>query len=551
MNPLKTNKNGSFTYIIGTLLIFLFSISVSQAEEWLYKVRKNDNLWNLTVDYLIDVSYVEKVQKKNGITDPWHILPGTTLRIPSQWVRHYPSLVRIQGLQGTAQIIDDGNQHLHPIKNGDLAMLGDTIITAANSSLLLGFLDGSRILLQENSRLKITHLMLLENTGMSDIQLKLLSGRLESQAAPNIGNARRFQINTPLTVTSVRGTNYRISAEKEVNESRTEVVEGKVLVKGDNRKRLLSAGFGIITKKNQAPQQPIKLPQAPDLKNIPTTFSQVPIQFNMPALDNELGYRVQIAKNKNFNTVLFDKIFNTPLIKGPDLADGIYHLRIRSINSQRLEGYNALGYITINARPFSPFLVLPKPGEGFLLEQTEIKFSWSSQTGVDLYHFQISDKKDFSNLLVDTSNIVDNQISLATDLPVGKYYWRIAGEDQQGDGPFSDGQLFRRIVPAPGFEEPAITEDTLNIRSRQGLAGQTYHFQMSEDENFTELLVDKYTDIPGFEIPRPNGGEYFIRSQTIDPDGFVGPFSAPQSINVPRDYYWLLTLLPLLALLAL
>ena len=78
-----------------------------------------------------------------------------------------------------------------------------------------------------------------------------------------------------------------------------------------------------------------------------------------------------------------------------------------------------------------------------------------------------------------------------------------------------------------------------------------YHFQMSDDESFEELLVDKYCDEPHFEIARPNGGEYFIRVRTIDPDGFIGPFAAAQSIDVPYDLYWLLALLPLLALLAL
>jgi hypothetical protein len=549
---IKTNKHNCLINQLCVLLmlIFFYGISLAQAEEWIYKVRNGDNLWNLTVDYLIDISYVKQVQKLNNIADPWYILPGTKIRIPSEWVRHYPALVRVQNLQGTAQILEDEAKHPHQLKVGDVVMLGDTILTDADSTLILGFLDGSRILLQENSHLKIDHLMLLENTGMSDSKLQLLSGRLETQVAPDKGTARRFQIKTPVTVTSVRGTDYRISAEEKKSESKTEVVEGKVVVKGNRKSRLLTAGYGTITIKDQEPIPPVKLLPSPDISHIPVPFAQVPIQFSMPAHKDGKGYRVQIAKTDLFQDVLFDKPLYSSIIRGPDLPDGDYFLRVRGIDTLQLEGYNAQRPIIINARPEPPFLLSPKPGGGILLEDN-LEFSWSRQQEGSQYHLQISNSQDFSELLIDAANVDDNELTVTKKLALGKYFWRVAAIDQDGDGPFSDGQLFRRIAPAPELEAPDITDDTLAIRSRSGLPGQTYHFQMSDDESFSDLLVDKYSDEPGFEIPRPGGGEYFIRVRTIDPDGFVGPFGTPQSIDVPYNYYWLLTLLPLLALLAL
>ena len=532
------------------IALYCYSFSLAQAETWIYDVRDGDNLWNLTVDYLIDISYVKKVQKLNNIADPWHLLPGTQLKIPSEWVRHYPALVRVQNLQGDALILEDEATQTKALKVGDLVMLGDTISTSAASTLTLVFLDGSQILLQENSTLKVDFLMLLENTGMLDSQLQLKSGRLETQVTPDKGSARRFKIKTPATVTSVRGTDYRISAEEQKNQSKTEVVEGKVIVKGGLKSQLLLAGFGSVTVKDQQPLPPVKLLAAPEISHIPRPFVQVPIQFSMPAVKQGQGYRVQIAKTGKFQDVLFDKPFHSSIIRGPDLADGDYHLRVRAIDTQQLEGYNAQTAIKINARPEAPFLVSPKPGAGFLLEN-DSEFNWSRVQGTAQYHLQISNSQDFSEVLLDQSDIVNNEITITEKLTLGKYYWRIAAVDQDGDGPFSDGQLFRRIVPAPDLEQPDITDDTLIIRSRSGLPGQSYHFQMSDDESFSELLVDKRTDEPGFEIARPSGGEYFIRVRTIDPDGFVGPFAAAQSIDVPYDLYWLLALLPLLALLAL
>lgn len=38
------------------LLACLLMAPVVQAEDWLYRVKKGDTLWQLTVDYLIDIS---------------------------------------------------------------------------------------------------------------------------------------------------------------------------------------------------------------------------------------------------------------------------------------------------------------------------------------------------------------------------------------------------------------------------------------------------------------------------------------------------------------
>lgn len=554
MDRIKMQTNKCCHALIKIQAFYLFicinCLSSVQAEDWIYKVRFGDNLWNLTIDYLIDTSYVKRVQNMNKITNPKEILPGTLIRIPSEWIKHYPMLIRVHNLQGTAQVLNEESNHPQELKVGMILILGDTISTDADSTLTLGFLDGSQIMLEENSRLIIENMMLLEYTGMSDVNLELEEGRLETQITPNTGTARRFIIKTPATVTSVRGTDYRISSEKEKKESKTEVLEGKVLVKGLSQHQLLPTGFGTVTVEAQEPIPPVKLLPAPNIKQLPNPFALVPLQFSVVKSNKTHGFRVQIAKTGQFNDVFFDKLFNTTIIRGPDLPDGDYHIRVRALDSHFLEGHNAQRQIKVNARPESPFLVSPKQDAGILLEE-DPEFVWSDQQGVGQYHFQVSKTQGFTDILIDMPTIGDNEITISKELGLGKYYWRIAAIDHDGDGPFSDGQMFRRIIPAPEIDAPEITDDTVMIRSRKGLPGQTYHFQMADDDTFNDLLVDKYTDEPGFEIPRPTGGEYFIRVRTIDPDGFVGPFATPQSIDIPYDLYWLLALLPLLALLAL
>lgn len=532
------------------IIICFFSISLVHARDWIYTVHEGDNLWNLTVDYLIDISYVKKIQKINNIADPWHILPGTQIRIPAEWIRQFPSLIRVQHIQGTAKVLQQGLGQPQLLSVGEIVVIDDTIITDADSTLIIGFLDGSRIMLEQNSRLKIDHLMLLENTGMSDTRLHLEAGRLETLAATSKGSARRFEIKTPATVTSVRGTDYRVSAEKEKNESRTEVTMGQVDVQGANENLLLPAGFGTVTLKDQDPMPPIRLFPPPDINQLPQVFTQFPIQFVLPEPEDGQGYRVQIALSTLFQEVIFDKTFYSNTIKGPNLADGSYHIRIRAIDKHGLEGYNSHAHFSINVLPESPFLITPKPGKGILVDDS-FEFIWAHSQKVTKYHLQISKDQHFTQLLIDKEGLGEAELKLSEELVPGKYYWRVAATDNDGDGPFSEGRLFRRILPAPEIELSDNTENTIVIRSRRGLPGQTYHFQVAKDAEFNELLVDLRTDNPGIDFAKPDGGEYFIRIRTIDQDSFIGPFGAAQSFSVPYNYYWLLMLLPLLALIAL
>jgi LysM repeat protein len=538
--------------IILGVCLFLATVSpIVFSDVWIYSVKEGDNLWDLTVDHLKDVSYVKKVQELNNIKDPWQMLPGTEIKIPANWLRSFPILVRVRSMQGQAELIEEKTNDPSKLVSGALVIVGDTIRTGENSSVILEFVDGTRLSLEENSEMKVQYLGAYEYTGMTDSRLYLKKGRLETQVAPKKGSASRFEIATPVTVTSVRGTNYRISSDPETAISNTEVLEGGVSVSGSNITRLIPKGFGTIAATDHQPEPPIKLLEPPAIDDIPKVYERVPIQLKLPELPKNQGYRVQVAETPLFNNILFNKPFSSSMIRTIDLPDGKYQMRVRGIDVQGLEGENVEFQFELNARPEPPFMGEPKPGAG-VLEETPT-FKWSQDKAAKGYHLQISKTEDFAEILVDTSSrSTDSSLTIEKPLKIGKYYWRMATIDQDGDGPFSDPLLLRRIPPAPKMEAPEMTDDTLVLNFRKGLPGQKYEMQMAKDEAFTRLVIDKQLEEPILEEPLPESGEYFIRIRTIDSDGFIGPFSAPQIIEVPGfDWYLFLALLPLFALFAL
>ena len=540
-----------FAFLLTCSLFLTILNREVMAEDWIYRVQPGDNLWDLADEYLIDISYWQRLRKLNKIDDPFHIPPGTQIRMPVSWIHKLPIIARVNNIQGQAELLEAHNGKTTALRPGSFVFMGESIQTKPNSSLILEFVDGSTLLLQPDSRLELNYLSIFGKTGMVDTQIHLNQGRLETKVEKKKGPASRFEITTPAGVTSVRGTDYRVSAETLSKQSRTEVLEGGVNVSSAGKTELIDRGYGTISSLNEPPIRPIPLLEAVETQSIPKVFDRIPIQFTLPSDSKIKGYRLQIAKNSTFDSVLFDRKYESNQIRGPELPDGDYFSHIRAIDEHGLEGKNTALLFKINAKPEAPFLQEPKPDAG-LVEETPA-FVWARQATIQAYHFQLARDKAFSDLVVDSPNLSDNHLNSGYQLELKQYFWRVACISPiEGQGPYSDAQTFKRLKPAPQAEAPSISDKSIVLRWPADLPGVNYHFQMAEDESFTKPLIDKQTAVPTLEIERPAGGEYFIRVSTAYPDGFVGPFGKPQIIDVPRSglYWWLLTLLPL-ALLAL
>jgi len=545
-------KNRIKALVTGLILLLGAGSTQGRPEEWIYTVRPGDNLWNLAEEYLIDLSYWQKLQTLNRVEDPFHIPPGTRLRIPTSWLKKTPILARVQSVTGTAEAVEADTGKVTPLQPGNLLLMGDAVRTGKDTNITLEFVDGSRLLLQSDSYLTLDHLGIYRGTGVTDTRVRLRDGRLETQVAPAKGAASRFQISTPAAITSVRGTDYRVGSDIKARESRAEVTQGRVDVSSAGTTRDVPAGFGTIAAAGEAPRPPIRLLAAPDLSGLPETFERSPIQFVLAAAPEIRGYRVQIAEVPEIGArLLFDETFSSERIRGPDLPDGEYLLRGRGIDTHALEGLNAERRFVLNARPEPPLPLEPKPGAG-VQEESPI-FEWSRQENIRAYHFQLARDPRFAKNLVDRGDYPDTRLAVDRKLAPGLYFWRVAAVDTgEGRGPFSDPQEFRRVYPAPQLDQPDISDEYVVIGWRAGLPGQKYQFQLSNDRDFASPLIDSRIAEPKIQIHRPEPGRYFMRIRTIESDGFVGSFGPTQSMDVPRQgLYWWLLALPLFALFAL
>ncbi len=534
--------------LLGLLLhVGLIAAPLAYAQEWLYTVRPGDNLWNITADYLTRMDYWPRLQALNQVADPEHLPPGMKLRIPVAWLKRLPTSARITHIQGQARATLAATGQTIPVSFGLFVQSGDEIRTGPDGNVTLEFGDGSRLQLQADSELRLDALSVYGQTRFADTRLQLQRGRVDSQVAAQTGPRTRYEIWTPAAASAVRGTRYRLGMDPATAIARAEVLEGVVEVRGARKTRTVAKGFGTLAEigKSPAPAAPLLAP--PTVAELPPVVTRAPIQLSFPALKGATAYRAQIAPTEQFETFLFDGVSSTPAIRGPNLPDGDYVLRIRGIDAQGLEGRDAHHRFRLHARPEPPFLI--KPADQSAVLENALTFEWSEPEKAVAYHFQLAADERFATPLLDLPEQAKLRLTPDRPLEPGRYYWRVATRNAAGQkGPFSDPQLFR-LQATPKLQAPEVATGAVTFRWSAGLPGQQYEFQLAKDANFENIIVDQRVSEPQLTIARPESGFHYLRMRTVDADGYLGPYGPTQRIDIPPESYWPLGFVVILGLI--
>jgi hypothetical protein len=518
------------------------------AEMWLYQIKRGDTLIGVATTYLKSPNDWPKLQAINLVPDPKRLVPGSTLRLPVALLRREAVVAEVIYLQGKASRTTQQGTTQTLSEEMKLQM-GDVIETGAESSVSLRFVDGSRLLLTPDSKLRLSEMHLLGKAGIAQTILELQHGSLDTGVAKQERPGARYEIKSRSLNLAVRGTEFRVSVDASNQATRSEVIEGVVQASGEQGKAVaVQAGFGTQAVPGEAAAAPRALLAAPDLTQLPARFERVPLRINLPATAGAARYRAQVFADNTFRQLLLDGTFNDRFAKWADLPDGRYVLRVRGIDSGGLEGLNGDREFVLKARPEPPFLNAPLDGTKSYGPDTTLR--WTTSTKAQSYHVQISAQPDFSSPLADASGLTKTEYAIA--LSPGAYYWRVAAIAAGPDhGPFSDIQAFmqRPIPPSPQMEAPEISDKGMLFRWSAGAPGSQYQVQLARDAEFSDMVLDKQLDTHEIRIEPLPPGTYYLRSKTLDADGFAGPFGTAQRLEVPgTEWRWLLFLIPLVPL---
>lgn len=532
-------------YVIALVLSLQLVNPAAAAEpEWLYAVNPGDTLISVAAGYLVNPNDWRKLQKLNDVTEPRRLIPGTKLRLPVALLKREAVIADVIHVHGKVTHTAKNGRPQNLIAGARLEV-GDMIETSTDASVSMRFVDGSRLLLIQNTQVTLAEMILFGKTGMAKTIIELNRGSLDNHIAEQQKPAARYEIKSRALNLVVRGTQFRAHVNAIDQVSRSEVIDGAMEASGTRGETVtVLAGFGTLAVPGESPRVPQALSLAPDLSLVPSLLQRVPLRFEWPAAVGAERYHAQVFSDRSFERLLLDGVFQGNAANWSDLPDGRYVLRVRSIDSNGLEGANADREFMLKARPEFPVISAPQDGQKVYGSQATLR--WNTSNAAHSYHVQLAAKPDFSELLVDLPEQVNNEYTVP--LAPGQYYWRIASvAAEQNQGPFSDVQSFtqRKIPESPQLEPPQIDDKRLMSHWHSREAGEKFQVQVARNPDFTQPIMDTVVNVSESQIDNLKPGIYYLRVKTIDADGFAGPFGPVQQIEVPTktNYWWLLLLL--------
>ena len=93
-------------------------------------------------------------------------------------------------------------------------------------------------------------------------------------------------------------------------------------------------------------------------------------------------------------------------------------------------------------------------------------------------------------------------------------------------------KLELRALPAP-LPAPVVGPGGIRL-SWEGLPGQTFDVEFARDPGFAVLEWARRTEVAHLATTLPGTGRYFVRLRARDPDGYLGPYTAPQQFTIPN-----------------
>ena len=525
----------------GTLGAVGAASAASPVDDYVYTIRAGDTVIGLSQRLLKAPEAWREVAKYNRLPNPNRVRPSQQVRIPLELLRDAATSATLASVDGDVKV-STGASGATTAAAPSVAALGASlaegaeVVTGKNGYATLKLADGSTVRVQAGSQVQVNRLRSYPDAGILESVISVISGRVESlitKFSKDSATQPRHSVTTRYATMGVRGTQFRVTMDAQANETRSEVLEGAVAANaegaaGDGKR--IAAGFGTVVDASKTVADPIALLGAPETGKLPGLLERTLLRFPLPAVAGAKAYRAQIARDKEFNSIVSDTVSPSAELRFTDVPDGTYVLRVRAIDPRGLEGRDATHEFRLKARPEPPLVSAP-PTKG-KVRSKEVEFKWTDNPEAATYHLQVASDAGFKSL-VHENKAAKGTTAVVANLALGNYFWRVASIRKDGDrGPNGDEVSFALLAPPAQPEPPKVGDDAIQFRWA-GEPGQKFEFQLADNAQFAKPLLTRTLDNPEIEVPRPGPGTYFMRFRATDPDGFVGPFSSVQRFSMP------------------
>lgn len=301
-----------------------------------YHTKSGDTLSAIAAQLTTRSGNWVELGRLNQINKDTSIPIGTAIMIPSRLLPNETNSGRIVAFSGQIRGTAANGKELL-ITLGTMLYEGAQLETASNSFLTLMLADQSRVSIPSNSRIKLSTLRMARYTKTPRTEIMLLQGRVESQVTPMKPGAGRFEVRSPLSVTGVRGTHFRVTLTD--HEIHNEVLSGSVKSSQQPPRNsiMLARAQGNVVDQNGVGAA-IDLLAPPQLAaNIPSTEGGT-LRVDLQPMSNASAYQVQIATDAEARNIIAEVRSDSPQLHIAGLRSGLYFARVSVLDQHGLEG---------------------------------------------------------------------------------------------------------------------------------------------------------------------------------------------------------------------
>lgn len=523
-------------------LLVMISFCLTGAPAWAMdektieiNVVQNDTVISLCKKYLEEPSRWPEIARLNRLKNNDLIHPGQRLFIPVRYLKGLPVSGRVIFVKGDVTVRSGPEGPWKAVGVNDLISKGQILQTGSQSVVEIVFEDGTSFFQRPETTLEMN-----QSERKSDDSLWqrfiLRSGQILLKVRRSLGQDSRIEIQTPAAVAVARGTDFRVAMDSSQSMT-SEVLDGKVDVQAMKQTVALAAGEGTRVKKGEPPLPPRKLLMPPQLLDAEPLYRSLPVSLRFSNVEGARSYRVSLSTDLEGKSIIRERIVHRrDAVNFTGLDDGAYYLHSLSTDELGIEGFPSDAQkIMVRVNPLPPFLQSPVDGTAF--KGKSVSWEWLRVREAVRYDLEISPDREFQRDILRAQSSEPSYQKTFQEF--GTYYFRIRSVAADGyEGLWSDTLSFSLIPPppAPPLEKPVLDNKQIRIRWKDQGPKMTYRVQVAKEEQFHQPFLEQTVARPELILSRPDkSGIYYVRTSTIDPDGYEGGFSAPQSFEIKRD----------------
>jgi hypothetical protein len=263
-----------------------------------------------------------------------------------------------------------------------------------------------------------------------------------------------------------------------------------------------------------------------------TIWVSQPVKVTWDTLTQSKSYRLQVALDTNFTTIIVDDTGLTSVTKQLEVlqTNTRYFWRVRAVLTTPATPIwsQTWSFTTLPLLPTQTELIAPH--NDTILYKTRVDFSWNADKDAPLhYWFEIADNDSLKKSYID-STLTDTTVVLYEPLVTQTYWWRVRAQNAVGWGPFSPLYHFTMLgsndvagMNAPvksgliqNYPNPFTSSTLIRIPAQtQVVSLKIYDALGREVADLSAEARSGSTSIP-FDGSRLPAGVYVCRMQEVD-----------------------------------